>query len=895
MRTVFLLSCVIFLSSFVAAEPSRVTAKRVDGETVLFDAARDAADLFRHYTASWKEGSDLVPVPEPAGAGHEGTLGISYRGSRGMACSTLYVGELPNAKPGHVYNGVRLTVEYDGDDYAKLGVNLGFTDSTTLSYHMTLDKGRRTYEVVRGFRREKSPPDWALLGHVQLNASAEDFATGGDARDLSFRVVEIAMVEAEAPPEETPMRDRFSERVFSPQLKEIQWRDGAFSFDATTALFLPADATERTQRTAEIFSRRLYGITGRQLPVQRFDTKAPEKGIVLKISPSAEGDGPDEKARKEGYRLSVAPDRVVITGFDEPGLHYGTLTFLQLLRQPMRAEPVPCVEILDWPDMPIRLCRLEHTHHFRNSEVREKRGIDYLIDWTERYVAGNKLNLFMIDLSPLVCYERRPEFDGRERFYSLDDLRRFGDFCRDNFIDLCPAWQIGGHANWWLTIGYHPELRETGWNSQGDVTHPDHNPIVFDCMQDVIDALQPKYLSPKSDEWWHDRKTGETPPDLPHGKTRAQAFLDFHLALHRWLAERGITMAVFHDMLTPYHNGKRYDVYKTLDQLPKDTVIMVWSSYNPKMIRWFADRGFPVWANLTGMFFPSPEDIARIEGFGKGLYSWGQWNRGLIDEYSALVSPATLFRCADFAWNAKSDDRAETLAQIRDGRLIALQQMAAVPANPHAGEKVRPLDIGGCFNETLGRYILKAKPDAFPGGEKAFELPGGTREIGFIPTRLGQDGGKDCLVLRENDPEVAVPGAGRFASLIFLHTALIDRPDDERAKGVAFRRWPYGYPLGDYEILYQNGETAVLPIRLGMNLKRFDTETLNRPALDARCTWSLKDRNGGDAHFFQWEWVNPHPDWEIEKITVRHANEVGASLALLAVSGREVRKVDGEK
>jgi hypothetical protein len=40
------------------------------------------------------------------------------------------------------------------------------------------------------------------------------------------------------------------------------------------------------------------------------------------------------------------------------------------------------------------------------------------------------------------------------------------------------------------------------------VTHPDHDAIVFDCMQDVIDALRPKYVSPKSDEWWGGRKEG---------------------------------------------------------------------------------------------------------------------------------------------------------------------------------------------------------------------------------------------------------------------------------------------------------------------------------------------------------------------------------------------------
>jgi hypothetical protein len=65
--------------------------------------------------------------------------------------------------------------------------------------------------------------------------------------------------------------------------------------------------------------------------------------------------------------------------------------------------------------------------------VKENRGIDYLIDWTERFVADQKINTFYVDLAANVRYQRRPEFNGTEKIYTLADLRRFGDFCRDHF------------------------------------------------------------------------------------------------------------------------------------------------------------------------------------------------------------------------------------------------------------------------------------------------------------------------------------------------------------------------------------------------------------------------------------------------------------------------------
>ena len=258
---------------------------------------------------------------------------------------------------------------------------------------------------------------------------------------------------------------------FCPKPKQIEWKDGAFPARTAISLALHTAASQRTRRTAEIFADRYYYFTGHRLDRQSFDADVPARGIVLRLADATGRQSASSKLKLQGYSLTVEADRVVITGADEPGLYYGTVTFFQLLRHALKKVtpdiPVPCVRIRDWPDTPHRLVRLEHPHTFRNYAVRENRGIDYLIDWTDRFVAGNKFNTLYIDLSANVRYERRPEFNGSEKIYSLDDLRRFGDFCRDHFIDLCPAWQVGGHANWWLTIGYHPELREKGLAEPG--------------------------------------------------------------------------------------------------------------------------------------------------------------------------------------------------------------------------------------------------------------------------------------------------------------------------------------------------------------------------------------------------------------------------------------------
>ena len=860
-----------------AAGPIKLTPTKTAGELLLFEAGRHELSSINNYTARWKKGSDLTPVAKQISKDGEAWIEFAFQGRQGMACSTLYFVKPPEPDAGTCYRGIKLLIECDRDDYPHIGVNIVFTDQSQLSHDLALEQGRHEYVVERGFRREKHPPRWELIAHVMLTLDTSRHAT-----NTTYRLRRITMpqvkVETDAADSTARVADVFAEPTLSPQPKQLVWKKEAFDARKPGALFLEKSASERTRRTAEMFAEQHFGYTGRRLAVRASNATVPETGIVLRVGHAA--------GKPQGYTLSVEKNRVVITGDDEPGLYYGTVTFFQLLKHALKKGaaplPVPCAEIVDWPDTPNRLIRLEHPHTFRNYPVREKRGIEYLMDWTDRFVAGNKFNTFYIDFAGNVRYERRPEFNGSEKLYSLDDLRRFGRFCRDRFIDLCPAWQIGGHANWWLTIGYHPELREKGWPSQGDVTHPDHDAIVRDCMLDVIEALQPKYLSPKSDEWWHQRKEDETPDELLHGRTRSQAFLESHVRLNEWLKPRGITMMIYEDMLTPYHNGKRFDTYKVINSFPKDIILTLWSGgHTDKEIRYFTERGFRVWPNATGMFTLSDDSKHRVMGFGKGLYSFGDDKSHLLDEYSPLWSLSNLLRVADYAWNFARDENADP------ARLVALEHMLALRPNPRAGARVEPLVLDAALTHDFNAFLKTAKPDAYARHDRPVKLPAGVRDVAFVPTQLA--GGKnDCLVLRKNSGPVTLPVRGRFSSLIFLHTAFVNDPQDKAVAGVRVREWIYGWPCGNYIVHYADGSQATLPVRLTNNLKRFDTASATRAALDTRYTWALDDANGQPIHLFQWEWVNPKPDTEIVRVVAEHDNILDVMLLLFAVSGRTV-------
>lgn len=152
--------------------------------------------------------------------------------------------------------------------------------------------------------------------------------------------------------------------------------------------------------------------------------------------------------------------------------------------------------------------------------------------------------------------------------------------------------------------------------------------------------------------------------------------------------------------------------------------------------------------------------------------------------------------------------------------------------------------------------------------------------------RLAAQGKNDCIALRKNSPSVELPVRGRFASLVFLHSAFVNDPQDKNVAGVRVREWIYGWPCGNYVVHYADGSQVVLPVRLTMNVKRFDTASATRATLENRYTWSIDDASGRPLHLFQWEWVNPNPDREIVRVVAEHDNVLDVSLLLFALSAR---------
>ena len=658
----------------------------------------------------------------------------------------------------------------------------------------------------------------------------------------------------------------FGKKVFSVTPKKVKWGKGNFSVNAHEKLYVGGNPTPRTLKTAKIFAGKLYGYSGRKYKIIK---SFGNDGINLKIEPF----------KKEGYKLDIAPENVIIRGADEAGLYYGTVTFLQILRMPMEIKdstPVQCAEIVDWPDKGMRILSLLHPWNFPANATREDRGMNYMINWLERYVAGNKLNAAIIDLSSLIKYERHPELNKKQTLYSLEDIGKLAQFCRDNFIEFIPRWQTGGHSNWWLTV-IHPELREKGSKAQADVTHPYYSKIVFNCIKDVLDVSGAKYINAGMDEWWHGWKKDETPDKLLNGKIRAEALRDWVIQLNNFCRKNNVKVIMEGDMLFPAHNGTRFDCYKEIDRIPKDIIITNWGKLD-EATRYFHDRGFKTIVTATGECYPD-KTLKLLSGLGPNCYGFTSFN------INKLNYPTVLTRYADFAWNCNSDKKGKSRDCMSSGTLIAAMENLSVMPNPYASEKIDSLDLDKLLDRSLDAELKKNNRKIFGSAEKVFEeVPAGEQLIANIPTQFGNND-ENCIVLDKSRSKV-ISVSRKCSSLIFLHTVIGDMV---KVQNWHWRNWYYGFPVGDYQITYSDDSKVKIPLRLCDNIFFASCSPLIAAPIGCRYVMGMKNVNGGYNFLYQYEWINPYPKKQIKEIEYIHDGVYDFKIALLAVSARKIK------
>jgi len=264
-----------------------------------------------------------------------------------------------------------------------------------------------------------------------------------------------------------------------PQPKNLQKQEGSFAFSAETAIRFDRQLSAESGLLAEKIGR----LTG-----QKTKTYAEELRIMLHSEIALDLD-PTLALKPGGYRMTITPRGVKITGKDAAGAFAGTQTLLQLLpaAAPMAEKSVniPALTIADEPEYGWRGMHLDCGRHFYPIEDLKK-----FID----QMAFHKLNVFHWHLTedqgwrieikkyPKLTevgafrdstppYGNRNSDDGKRYggFYTQEQVKDLVAYASARHITIVPEIELPGHAA--AAIAAYPEF--------GNTDIPGYNPKVM--------------------------------------------------------------------------------------------------------------------------------------------------------------------------------------------------------------------------------------------------------------------------------------------------------------------------------------------------------------------------------------------------------------------------------
>ncbi|MBM3475631.1 MAG: hypothetical protein FJX75_20395, partial [Armatimonadetes bacterium] len=571
-----------------------------------------------------------------------------------------------------------------------------------------------------------------------------------------------------------------------PVPKEIRRTEGRLRFGKTVRACGSGMEPDDLRRTLGMFAREMQAYYGREVTV----AEGGEGQVMAAVAEHADGlpKGllPGALAKRladvgeEGYVLHVTPERAAIAARSAAGLYYGLQSLLAAIddetKLPAEAA-APCCEIVDWPTFPFRGATMSNPTSRWGYPNDAWVDVGYVNDFVYRTMARQKLNNVVFIIGEGMQFDSHPELRAPNAWRKAE-IKRFIDFCRDNYIEVIPLVTVLGHANWFCIP--HPELREAGHDENiACVRHPDTNPLIAEVFDEVIDLFQPTTFHIGMDEcWWRTLSLPEA-ERCPRCKSDwPDIVADQAILFHDHLAQRNIRAMMWGDMLLPEHNGgPPYHTWKALERIPRDMLIANWSStLAGDSNKRFRDLGLGVVrSNSVGV---PRNDQAYVIGNMQGLWNKMPW---LTDTYfrgSVEFSYVSLIPSAEFSWNVDPRLGGRGLDRgLLDERAGSVLRRIALQPSPSEGLAQTPLDLSAAAN-------LRADGS----GEPAINLsPLPQGEVTAARTRFALPTDRKVIALSAVGQEAMVP-LNRPAAEVRLLVACHVAESDVEAFGKQFRK-----------------------------------------------------------------------------------------------------------
>jgi hexosaminidase len=207
------------------------------------------------------------------------------------------------------------------------------------------------------------------------------------------------------------------------------------------------------------------------------------------------GQATDRNSRalaEQAYRLDLKPHSIAVKANAPQGLFYGVQTLVQLVRAQGGKLWLPAGEIVDWPDLEMRIIYWDDAHHLEHPEA---------LKAALRQAAFYKINGFAIKLEGHFQYAHAAPI---VEPYALApaELQELTDYGLRYHVQVIPYLDGPAHVAFILKHPEYAKLREfPESNYEFCATNPDTYQLLFGMYQDLLDANQgSKYFVLSTDE-----------------------------------------------------------------------------------------------------------------------------------------------------------------------------------------------------------------------------------------------------------------------------------------------------------------------------------------------------------------------------------------------------------
>lgn len=195
---------------------------------------------------------------------------------------------------------------------------------------------------------------------------------------------------------------------------------------------------------------------------------------------------------KQAYKLILNDTGISITANATQGLFYGMQTLLQLIKSQKEKIVLPEGEIVDWPDMSVRMIYWDDAHHLEKMEA-----LKQII----RQAAYYKINAFAMKLEGHFQYKTAPAIV-EPYALSADEYKELTQYARSYFVEIVPYLDAPAHVSFILKHPEYAHLRAfPNSNYEFSVINPQTDTLLLNMFNELMQANKGgKYILLSTDE-----------------------------------------------------------------------------------------------------------------------------------------------------------------------------------------------------------------------------------------------------------------------------------------------------------------------------------------------------------------------------------------------------------